>query len=144
MNQQDILESTNIISLFCRLNINNKKELPIRNSEIGLLIFCVKAAKEVSPMLAAEYFEVSKPMIAKMIKSLVKHGYIEKHPSNIDKRSYTLKPTKSAIDLTNQIYDEYFKIVTTLIKEMGQEKFEQMTSLMNEANNIMLKEKKHV
>ena len=34
------------VSLFCRLNMNTRRNLPIRSSEMGMLIYLVKADGE--------------------------------------------------------------------------------------------------
>ena len=43
------IEAAETVSLFCRLNQRVKKELPIRSSEMGLLILLV-TSKERSPV----------------------------------------------------------------------------------------------
>ncbi|MFR9236080.1 MAG: hypothetical protein ACLVLH_25165 [Eisenbergiella massiliensis] len=44
------------------------KELPVRSSEMGLLILLVTSKEKITPKAAAD-FGVSKPMIASMVKS---------------------------------------------------------------------------
>lgn len=140
MNNPLIPKGANIISLFCRLNLHGKKNLPLRSSEMGLLIFTVKSKTPVTPVMAANYFNVSKPMIASMVKQLTTDEYVTKVPSQEDKRSYTLQPTSKAIELTETVYDEYFKDMRRLISGMGEEKFTDMLILLEEANKLLLEE----
>ena len=37
-----MIESSKQVSLFCRLNLNTRRDLPIRSSEMGMLIYLVK------------------------------------------------------------------------------------------------------
>lgn len=132
----------NTISMFCRLNINAKKELPLRSSEVGLLIYTVKNDTPVTSIMAADFFRVSKPMIAGMVKSLTKKGYITKEPSQSDKRSYILVPTEKTTQLVDSVYKEYFKVMSLLLSEMGEKKYKDMIELLEEANSILLEGEK--
>lgn len=129
------------VSMFCRLNINAKRNLPIRAGEMGLLILIVKSENYITPLMASEFFKVSKPMIASMTKSLLKKGYIRKTPSKEDKRSYILVPESKAIELVNETYEEYFSLMNRLIKGIGKEKYIEFITLMEEANNILMEER---
>ncbi|MCX8074955.1 MAG: MarR family winged helix-turn-helix transcriptional regulator [Clostridia bacterium] len=139
MENNILIKGAETISLFCRLNINIKKDLPIRSSEMGLLIFIVKSEFDITPIIASEFFKVSKPMITSMISSLIKNKYIYKVLSDIDKRSYILKPNESAIKLVKNTYDEYFKVMQLLNKELGQEKYNNLICILEESNNILAK-----
>ncbi len=141
MNDSMIFQAANTVSLFCRLTIHTKKELPLRSSEIGLLIYTVKAETPVTPAMAADYFKVSKPMIAGMVKHLAAAGYLQKQPSQEDKRSYLLVPTQAAEHLTKSVYDEYFKDMQLLSENMGAAHFTRLLLLLDEANDILLKNK---
>ncbi len=139
----ELIKGAEVISLFCRININAKKELPIRSSEMGLLIFLVKEQCEHTPLMISEFFKVTKPMVTAMVNSLVKKEYIIKIPSPIDKRSFILKPTEKAILLVGETFDEYYKNMQVLKERLGNKKFENLTELLNEANGILLGEKEN-
>lgn len=139
----ELMKGAEAISLFCRININAKKELPIRSSEMGLLIFLVKEQCEHTPMMISKFFKVTKPMVTAMVHSLTKKGYVTKIPSPTDKRSFTLKPTEKAILLVNEAIGEYYKNMQLLIVKLGSSNFEHLTELLNMANQILLEEKEH-
>ncbi len=136
-----LIKGAETISLFCRININAKKSLPIRSSEMGLLIFLVEEECEHTPLKISEFFKVTKPMVTAMVNSLIKKEYVTKVPSLIDKRSFILKPTEKAIALVKEAFEEYHKNMQLLIDELGNEKFEHLIELLNEANEILLEEK---
>ena len=125
------------VSLFCRLNINTKKNLPVRSSEMGLLIFVCKSEEPVTSVMAADFFKVRKPMIASMVASLMKNGFLEKRPSRSDKRSFELVPTEQAALLVEQTYSEYLKTMELLKSGLGSD-YETLIALIHRSNTILL------
>jgi len=109
----DAIYAAEQVSLFCRLNLHSKRELPIRSSEMGMLIYLCHTDEEKTPMGVARYFRVSKAMVTNMVSSLVKKGYLEKKPSPEDGRSWLLIPTEKAKDLVERTYREYYKNPTS-------------------------------
>lgn len=136
-----LIKSSKQISLFCRLNLNTKQELPIRSSEMGMLIYLVKTEEEKTPNAAAKFFNVTKSMATNMATSLLNNGYIEKIQSEADKRSFLLIPTDKAIRLVEDTYEEYFRTMSLLESKMGEEKFDEFIRLLETANEILLEEK---
>lgn len=54
----------------------------------------------------ANYMNISQPNATYKINQMIAKGYLTKHPSNDDKRSYTLHVTQKFLDLyrTNDLY----------------------------------------
>lgn len=137
-----IIMGAEAVSLFCRLHVNTKKDLPVRSSEMGLLILVAKSETPVTSVLAADFFKVSKPMVAAMVASLRKKGYLEKAPLAGDKRSYRLCATEKAAALVEEAYQAYFCVMELLKTKMGGN-FEKMIALLEQANQILLEEKQN-
>ena len=135
---QDYVNAEEQISLFCRLNINIKKDIPVRSSEMGMLIYLVKTNKEKTPMGAARFFKVTKAMATNMATSLAKQGYIKKEPSETDKRSVMLYPTEKAVALVEETYAEYIKTMVLLNEKMGDRDFNALIELLEKANDIIV------
>jgi len=129
------------VSMFCRLNINVKKGLPIRSSEMGLVILIYKSDKPVTPVMAADFFKVKKPMITLMVSNLLKLGYIEKILKLEDKRSYSLMLTEKANLLIDDTYSEYMKTMELLRHKLGSKDFDKLITLLEKANFTLLEEK---
>ena len=129
------------VSMFCRLNINVKKDLPIRSSEMGLVILIYKSDKPVTPVMAADFFKVKKPMITLMVSNLLKLGYIEKILKLEDKRSYSLMLTEKANLLIDDTYSEYMKTMELLRHKLGSKDFDKLITLLEKANFTLLEEK---
>ena len=137
----ELTNGAEAVSMFCRLNINIKKDLPIRSSEMGLLILIYKSDKPVTPVMASDFFKVKKPMITTMVSNLLKHGYIEKIPSLEDKRSFSLYPTEKARQLVDVTYSEYMKTIQLLRHKLGVIEFGKLVTLLEKSNSILLEEK---
>lgn len=135
------MKASEQISLFCRLNLNTKKELPIRSSEMGALIYLVKTEGEKTPLALAQFFKVTKAMATNMVTSLLTNGYIQKKQSEVDRRSFLLIPTKKAIDLVEDTYHEYFKTMLSLQQKMGKGEFDKLIELLKKANEILWEDK---
>jgi hypothetical protein len=68
------------ISLFCRLNVNAKVDLPIRSSEMGMLIYLCQKDAQATPMAVADYFQVTKAMATNMATSFGETRLFAKSP----------------------------------------------------------------
>lgn len=129
------------VSLFCRLYINTKKELPVRSSHMGLLILTVKSETPVTPMDAARYFQVKKSRITAMAASLEQEGYLIKQPSPTDGRSYLLVPTGKTVQMVEETYAEYFRVMKILYRGLGKNDYQDLIRLLAQANEILAKER---
>jgi len=140
---EELIKGAEAVSMFCRLNINTKKDLPVRSSEMGLLILICKSENFVTPVMAADFFNVKKPMIATMVSSLLNHGYIEKVPSSVDKRSFFINLTEKARQLVDNTFTEYFKTMELLRQKLGAKDFVNLITLLEKANTVLLEAKKN-
>ena len=135
------IDAAETVSLFCRLNLNGKKELPVRSSEMGLLILLVTSKEKITPKAAADFFGVSKP-IASMVKSLTLGGYIRKEAIEQDKRKYILIPEAKAVSLVEATRSEYVHTMTLLENGMGKQEFSELMRLLEKANAVLQLERK--
>ncbi|MFC4772775.1 MarR family transcriptional regulator [Enterococcus hermanniensis] len=131
-----LIEAIDKIHLFNRLWLNTKKDLPIRPSEMSLLLLLIEKNEPVMPKTAADKLKVTKQMVTTMSNKLQQAGYVEKVASTKDKRSHGLIATTKGQELVEQRYEEYFKIVGWLRKEMHEE-FPTFIRLLDEATEIL-------
>ena len=137
----DIDMSADAIAMFCRLQMNIKRDIPIRSSEMGALIFTQRYNAPITPLLLSHFFKIAKPSVTAMINSLIKKEYLIKMQSPTDGRSYTVSITQKGIDLVNSTYTEYFKTMEKLKEKMGSKEFDTFIELIKKANNILSEEK---
>ena len=134
---QSIQVGAETISRFCRLQMKKKMDIPIRPSEMGVLIFVHEQDSPVTPLNISKAFNMTKPSVTSMVTSLIKGRYLVKSPSQKDKRSYTLKPTAKGRTLVKNTFDEYHETITRLKREMGKDRFKDLLSLLEDANAIL-------
>ncbi|MBU3188227.1 MarR family winged helix-turn-helix transcriptional regulator [Clostridium bowmanii] len=133
----NIINSADAVGMFCRFQMNTKRDIPIRPSEMGVLIFTQKQSVPVTPLMISQFFKIAKPSVTSMINALVKHYYLTKKPSVIDKRSYTLEITEKGNSLVESTFVEYFKFIELLKEKMGENRFNQFIELIQIANGIL-------
>lgn len=139
---EKIIRAAEEIGMFCRLQMNAKRGLPIRSSEMGVLIYVQKQNEGVTPLMIRNFFQIAKPSVTAMVNELVRKEYLIKIPSSIDGRSYVVSITDKGIELVTSTHEEYFKSIALLEEKMGTKEFRTFIDLMEKANTILSKERK--
>ncbi len=135
--EENIITCMDAISRFCRLQMNTKRDIPIRASEMGALIYVGKNDKSATPLMISNFFGIAKPSVTDMVNSLVKKDYLIKIPSKVDRRSYTLEVSSKGHELLKTTYKEYFKSIEMLENTMGDQEFKLFIQLLKKANKIL-------
>lgn len=135
--QTNLTQSAEVMALFCRLKMKVKAELPIRSSEMGVLIYVHKSQEPVTPLMISHFFKISKPSATSMINALLIQGFLCKESIKQDRRSYTLKITDLGCDLIEKTISEHYRAIETMMEKMGNESFSQFIHLMHRANVIL-------
>ncbi|WP_207643940.1 MarR family winged helix-turn-helix transcriptional regulator [Youngiibacter fragilis] len=117
--------------------MNTKSDIPIRPSEMGVLVYACKQYGPVTPLMISRFFRIAKPSVTSMVNSLVKNGYLKKESSETDRRSYSLKVTEKGSELVESTFSEYVKSMELLKSGMGDEKFNELIELIQIANVIL-------
>lgn len=139
---QDLSRGADAVSLFCRININTKRDFPIRSSEMGLLIFIAKSEAPPASVDAAAFFKVSRPMVAAMVRSLEKKGYITRGGCEDGQRRFTLLLTDKAKNLVKEMTEVYFRSMATLQDGLGPQDYETLIALLEKSNKLLLENQK--
>ena len=140
--QENITLAAEQIALFCRLQMYIKKGLPIRSSEMGVLIYVQKHEEAVTPLMISNFFQIAKPSVTAMINELVEKKYLVKVPSATDRRSYTVSITDKGQELVESAHEEYFKTIAILEDKMGAKDFKLFIELIQKANTILSGERR--
>ena len=125
------------IAMFCRLYMHTKKDLPIRSSEMGLLIYLSKEQEEVTPMKVSQFFRIAKPTVTAMINVLIQKEFIIKSVSSADRRSYFISLSEKGKSLVASTGKAYYEQIVTLEAKMGIKEFHQFLELLSQANRIL-------
>ncbi|MFT9497490.1 MarR family winged helix-turn-helix transcriptional regulator [Anaerosolibacter sp.] len=139
--RENIIASADAVSRFCRLQMNIKKDIPIRSSEMGVLIYIEKSDVPVTPLMVSNFFGISKPSVTDMVNALLKKNYLSKTLSQTDKRSYFLSVTQKGHELVESTYSEYFRTMELLEEKMGCHEFELFIQLIGKANRVLSEER---
>lgn len=134
---QFLIESAETIGLFCRLQMNGRRNLPIRASEMGLLIYVSRENEPVTPLALSQFFKITKPSVTTMVSALVSGGYLEKLPSVEDKRSYSVKITEKGAQLVRETFDVYYTELTQIRSGLGEADFLVFMKLLGRVNGIL-------
>ena len=126
-----------VFSKFSRDYMELKKGLPIRPSEMAVVNIITKRDGDFTPLAIAELLGVSKPMIAAHIAVLEKKGYIYKEGSELDKRSFYVRPTEKAKLLADEFEAKQTKMLKLIENGLGEEKFAELICLLDETQNIL-------
>lgn len=129
-----------VLSVFSKNYMELKKGLPIRPSEMGVINIITGTSGPHTPVMLAGLLGVSKPMITAHITSLKNKGYITKTPSPQDKRACYIVPTEKAKILAEHARAEQDGYLRQLAAEMGQEAFDTLIQLAEQANRILEKQ----
>lgn len=139
--QNNLITAAEKMGMFCRLQMHVKKDLPIRSSEMGVLIYVQKQNEAITPLMISNFFKVAKPSVTATINELTKKDYLIKNPSTSDKRSYTVSVTKKGKALVESTHDEYFRVISVLQEKMGEKAFAAFIAQIELANNILSEER---
>jgi len=134
---QFLIESAETIGLFCRLQMNGRRNLPIRASEMGLLIYVSRENEPVTPLALSQFFKITKPSVTTMVSALVTGGYLEKLPSVEDKRSYSVRLTEKGAQLVRETFDVYYTELTQIRSGLGEADFLAFMKLLGRVNGIL-------
>jgi DNA-binding MarR family transcriptional regulator len=137
----EIIISADAIAMFCRLQMNLRRDIPIRPSEMGVLIFTQKQSDPVTPLMISNFFRIAKPSVTAMVNSLIKKDYLLKTLSLTDRRSYTVETTCKGKELVESTYTVYFRSIELLKKKMEDKEFNVFIQLVQKANNILSEER---
>ena len=137
-----IPQSMDTIGMFCRLNMNARRDLPIRASEMGVLIFMHKQNAPVTPVEISHFFGIKKPSVTTILTNLHDNQYIEKQKSETDGRSYTVSLTIKGKKLVEERYEAYLSNVEVIYTSLGEQDFQQLVHLLGKANKALSKENK--
>ena len=132
-----IYQSMDALGRFCRLKLAVKQDLPLRSSEMGVLIYLSKQTGDVTPLMVSEFLRVKKPSVTPLIQTLIKKGYVTKQQSKIDKRSYTLQVTERGFRLLEEVEADYLSSVLVLKEKLGDDQFNEWIRLTEKANTIL-------
>lgn len=134
----DMMNYMQDIRVFCSLNVKRAKKDGITSAqELDFLSRIALSNVPMTPHDLSLAMSLNKSAISRLIIHLEKKGFLQKVQSPTDHRSYTLMLTENGHIELNQTYQYYLGPVYALRKSLGEEKFIELTKLINEANTLL-------
>lgn len=126
-----------IVTRFCKNQLFARRNLPIRASEMGVLLFVARHGEAVTPLMISDHFRIAKPSLTPILAELTRRGYVRRSPATTDHRSYTVSITAEGQEMADQGASTYTQSLRLLNSRMGTERFQQLIGLLEEANAIL-------
>ena len=141
MNNIDMLQYIEEIRFFARETFHNTKGLQqLSHDELEILSLLAFHQDPLSPLQISHKMNVSKPFISRLIEHLLKEDMIIKIKNESDKRSYFLTLTSRGHQELQKFYEDYLQPLSLLKKNMSEQDFHLLISLIEKANHIYGKE----
>lgn len=126
-----------VFSKFARDYMELKKDLPIRLSEMGVLSIITRNSGDFTPLMLAEMIGVSKPMITAHIQALLKKEYLYKETSDLDKRSFFVRPTEKGKALVDEFEARQINYIKIMEAQLGETEFDELICLLHKTQTIL-------
>lgn len=139
----DMMEKMQNIRLFSNLHVRRVKKGSITSSqELDMLSRIRLSDVSRTPMELAVQTGLGKSSVSRLIEHLEKNEFITKRYSSEDKRSYTLHITEKGDKELEQTYRYYLEPIYELRRTLGEERFEALTTQIEEANHMLQNRRK--
>lgn len=113
----------------------------LRRSDLALLGALLRMSqqgtKKVTISALAHKMEQSKPGISQKVNALEKQGFLRRTADKEDRRVVYVQLTPKGLNTTKETFEKLFNEVEKALHQLGEEKTEQLLSLMDELNNAM-------
>lgn len=127
------------VALFCRMALQQKLAVPIRHSDMGVLLYLESTHEEVTPAAVSSFMGISRPCTTALLKRLERDGYIVRCPSPTDGRRCTLSLTGKGTEALAGIHKEYSCVIQELKEQMGARRFSLFLEMIRESTEILRK-----
>lgn len=133
----DMMEKMQDFRLFSSLHVKGKRKGASSSQEIDVLSRIMLSAVPLTPFDLSVQMGLSKSAVSRLIESLERKRFLSKQYNERDKRSYTLYITKEGNQELEQAYHHYLEPVYKLRRTIGEERFQALTTLIKEANEML-------
>lgn len=118
-------------SLYVR---KSRKGAAASAQEVDALFRIGLAAQPLTPLLLSQGMGVSKTIVSRLVETLAGVGYVQKHFSETDRRSYQLVITDKGREALVSLCLEYLAPIVELKQKLGGESFDELMRYIEIAN----------
>ena len=108
-------------------------------NQIQLSIILLSCDNDVTVSTLAATLDITKSAVSQAITGLLMKRLVTRQVDIDDKKVYYIRPTKKAVEIKNDIFDDNKEKYKHLLEEMSIEEIKQMDALINKFNLILNK-----
>lgn len=136
----EMMKKAQEIRLFSSLQVKRIKKGGITSAqELDILSRIVLSDTKLTPLELTALTGLRKSAVSRSIDHLEQKALLQKQYNSKDKRSYTLLCTAKGRQELEQTYQYYLEPIYQLRKVLGDDKFQDLTTRIKEANQLMMK-----
>jgi DNA-binding MarR family transcriptional regulator len=127
------------VAIFRSIHLKSSLNILSDSSDYRVLImvFHYDGGNGIRPNQIADYFHCTRPYISKIVKSLIRKGFLLQMPDETDGRSYYLQCSSAGGEIVKVIMDDYLKITKKLYDGLGAKKSAKLIALLEESTTIL-------
>lgn len=102
-----------------------------------ILVYLCEHPNEIYASTIAQVMQISRSRVAVLIQKLIHKGYIQKSPSNLDKRIDVLHLTPAGYIEANTFQDHILTIITKIVHQIGEDKIYDFIQTSAKIKNVI-------
>lgn len=137
MEWKQICKYTQEMRAFNRLILHQRSLLKLSTNEIDLLSRIAISEELLTSKELIHQMSSNKVILSRLIKKLIKEGYITKIENPKDERSYFLKITNEGRKVLKKDYEKIILPISVLKENMGEDDFVNFMNQISTSNKIL-------
>ena len=131
-------QAADSIAQFCRNQVNVKRNLPIRSSDMGVMIY-LSHHQNAKVKDVSDFFDVAGATDTEMIQRLEKSGMIVIHQDGQDRRVKRIQLSELGKRFVDETRVDYLDSIQSIRQTLGDADFERFISLIQRINESRVK-----
>ena len=131
-------QAADSIAQFCRNQVNVKRNLPIRSSDMGVMIY-LSHHQKAKVKDVSDFFDVAGATVTEMIQRLEKSGMIVIHQDGQDRRVKRIQLSELGKRFVDETRVDYLDSIQSIRQTLGDADFERFISLIQRINESRVK-----
>ena len=137
MNWKQLCKYMQEMRVFNRLILYQRSLIELSTNELDLLSRIAISEKLLSAKELLDQMSSNKVIISRLIKKLIREGFLIKVENLQDERSYYLKITEKGKKILEKDYEKIILPISVLEKKMGEKDFIDFMNQISNSNKIL-------
>lgn len=131
-------QAADFIAQFIRNQVNVKRNLPIRSSDMGIMMY-LSHHQEAKAKDISDFFVIAGATVTEMIQRLEKSGMIAIRQDEHDGRVKRIQLSDQGIRYVEETRMDYLESIQSIRQTLGDEDFERFISCVHRVNESRAK-----